>query len=84
MIRYLKCEIDNTPHTSASVRVGYHLRIIMNEKYSVGTKLMHDGVKGVVIESFSPVPSYICVEWETGFKSTYDDWALDEDCEILQ
>jgi len=57
---------------------------LMNDKYKVGTELKGpNGITGKVIESYSPVPSDICVEWDTGFKSTYDDWSLDENCEII-
>lgn len=39
-------------------------------------------VKGIVIENFK-LPGDICVEWETGLKTSYDvDW-LDEFARIV-
>lgn len=56
----------------------------MKEKYSVGTKLVHieTGIQGEVVENFK-LPGDICVEWETGFKTSYDAESLDENCQII-
>lgn len=53
-------------------------------KYSVGTKLLHTetGITGIVVENFK-LPGDICVEWETGFKTSYDEDNLDENCLII-
>lgn len=53
-------------------------------KYEVGTKLLHidTGIIGVVVENFK-LPGDICVEWETGLKTSYDEESLDENCCIL-
>lgn len=53
-------------------------------KYIVGTKLIHNesGIAGVVIENFK-LPGDICVEWETGLKSSYDLDFLEEISSIV-
>jgi|GEM_PF-5042225 len=65
-------------------------------RYELGTKLIFKENKreGVVVSS-ERLPPYkiylkkdICVEWDSPagihpFVSTYDDWFLDENCEIL-
>ena len=50
-------------------------------KYEVGTKLVCNEVKGTVIPNFK-LPGDICVEWETGEKSSYDEDWLDENSKI--
>lgn len=54
-------------------------------KYSVGTKLLHTetGITGIVVENFK-LPGDICVEWETGFKTSYDEDNLDENCLVIE
>lgn len=53
-------------------------------KYSVGTKLLHteSGIIGFVVENFK-LPGDICVEWETGLKTSYDEENLDENCSVM-
>lgn len=52
-------------------------------KYVPGTKLIWkaNGVRGRVVENYK-LPGDICVEWEHGVKSSYDEWFLDEHCAI--
>lgn len=54
-------------------------------KYIVGTKLLHkeSEIIGVVIENFK-LPGDICVEWETGFISSYDYENLDKNCSVIE
>ncbi|HEY5267773.1 MAG TPA: hypothetical protein VII94_01410 [Candidatus Saccharimonadales bacterium] len=54
-------------------------------KYIVGTNLIHNesGIIGIVIENFK-LPGDICVEWKTGFKTSYDEESLNENCSILE
>lgn len=42
--------------------------------FNVGDKLVHieTNIKGVVVENFK-LPNDICVEWETGLKTSYDE-----------
>jgi hypothetical protein len=52
-------------------------------KYNVGTKITHteSGIIGYIIENFK-LPGDICVEWETGLKTSYDQDFLDDYCFI--
>jgi len=54
-------------------------------KYIVGTKLIHNesGITGIVIENFK-LPGDICVEWKTGFKTSYHEESLNENCSIVE
>lgn len=55
-------------------------------KYQQGTKLIYrcgdgDTIRGIVVEN-SKLPGDICVEWENGQFSSYDEDWLDENAEI--
>lgn len=41
---------------------------------AVGTKLLHaeTGIRGRVVENFK-LPGDVCVEWENGFSTSYDE-----------
>lgn len=53
-----------------------------DKNYTEGTKLMCDGYKGVVVKNYK-LPGDICVEWETGVKSSYDKYWLNENTIII-
>lgn len=53
------------------------------DKYLVGTHLICNEVNGIVIENFK-LPGDICVEWETGLRSSYDPEWLDEFAKIKE
>jgi hypothetical protein len=52
-------------------------------RYLPGTKLICNEVNGIVIENFK-LSGDICVEWETGLKSSYDEEWLDEFTKIKE
>jgi hypothetical protein len=54
------------------------------KKYWVGCKLKHkeSGVLGEVVKNFK-LPGDICVSWESGLSTSYDEKVLDETCEII-
>lgn len=46
-------------------------------KYPIGTKLIFEDIKGVVVENFK-LPGDICIEWETGQIISYGHEWLDK------
>lgn len=54
-------------------------------KYSVGTKIIFmeedSPIHGKVVENFK-LPGDICIEWETGLITSYDEEWLDENVEV--
>ena len=53
-----------------------------SSRYPVGTKLVWEDVAGIVIPNFK-IPGDICVRWENGFETSYDEEVLDEYVTIL-
>ena len=51
----------------------------MTKIYKVGTKVICNGYKGVVVENYK-IPGDICIDWENGEKYSYDKEAFEEDC----
>ncbi len=47
-----------------------------NEKYPEGLIITVNGVKGTVVPNFK-LPGDICVKWETGLTTSYDEDFLD-------
>jgi hypothetical protein len=52
-------------------------------KYKVGTKIICQGIKGKIIPNFK-LPDDICVEWENGMTSSYDEEWLEEYTIIIE
>ncbi len=48
-----------------------------NEKYPEGLIITANGVKGTVVPNFK-LPGDICVKWETGLTTSYDEDFLDK------
>ena len=51
-------------------------------KYPVVTKVECNDCIGTVIENFK-LPGDICIEWDVGLKSSYDEEWLDENVSII-
>jgi|GEM_PF-5836388 len=54
----------------------------MSNKYSIGTKVTFDDIIGEIIDNFK-FPGDICIEWETGLISSYDEDWLNNNVTIL-
>ena len=58
-------------------------------KYKVGTKVVFsdpqngESFEGKVIDNYK-IPGDICVKWETGFNSSYDEKWLDKNTMIIK
>lgn len=53
-------------------------------KYRPGVRVRYKGVNilGTVVEN-EKFPDDICIQWENGMFSSYDEWFLDINCEIV-
>ena len=64
-------------------------RALSTEKYKVGAKLYFcdpqngESLEGKVVENYK-FPGDICVTWDTGLKSSYDEDWLDQFTTILR
>lgn len=52
-------------------------------KYPTGTELICGSICGVVVDNYK-LPMDVCVDWETGEKSSYDVEWLDEFTKIIK
>ena len=50
-------------------------------KYEIGTPVCCNKVNGVVVENFK-LPGDICISWESGMITSYDEEWLDENVEV--
>lgn len=51
-------------------------------KYPVGTKIECNGCSGTVVENFK-LAGDICIEWDVGMKSSYDEEWLNDNVKII-